>query len=104
MLPEIQSLLSSNFLSMKIIISLIVAAAAMIATSASAAGSCPSYSGEPCPGGPTRGYNVTTKQWEMVPQCFPWVWLSEYYKGNIFSMYENQNACRAQRAIDFPGF
>lgn len=52
-------------------------------------------------GGPTRAWNYTTKSFDMVPQCFPWVWLLEYYKGNIFSMYENQNKCRAQRFVDF---
>lgn len=52
-------------------------------------------------GGPTRAWNYTSNSLEMVPQCFPWVWLLEYYKGNIFSMYENQNKCRAQRFVDF---
>lgn len=52
-------------------------------------------------GGLFRSYNFTTKQIDMVPQCFPWVWLVAYYKGNIFDMYLNQAACQAQRKIDF---
>ena len=52
-------------------------------------------------GGVTRGFNVTTNQFEMVPQCFPWAWLVDFYKGNIFMIYENQKACQKQRSIDF---
>ena len=84
---------------------LIIAAviAAAIAANASAATSnvCPSYPGEPCAGGPTRGWNYTTNQFEMVPQCFPWVWLNDYFRGNIVAMYQNQELCKAQRLKDF---
>lgn len=52
-------------------------------------------------GGPTRGYNMTTKQFDLGPQCFPWAWLLDFYKGNIFMIYENQRSCREQRLIDF---
>lgn len=52
-------------------------------------------------GGVTRGFNVTTKQYELVPQCFPWAWLVDFYKGNIFMIYENQKACQKQRSVDF---
>ncbi len=52
-------------------------------------------------GGVIRGFNITTKQYEFVPQCFPWVWLTDYYAGNIFMMYENQKACQKQRSVDF---
>lgn len=84
---------------------LIIAAvfAAAVAASASAATSnvCPSYAGEPCAGGPTRGWNFTTSQFEMVPQCFPWVWLNDYFSGNIVAMYKNQELCKTQRLKDF---
>ena len=52
-------------------------------------------------GGPARAYNFTTKQMDMVPQCFPWAWLLDFYKGNIFMIYENQKVCQKQRLIDF---
>lgn len=52
-------------------------------------------------GGITRGFNLTTKQYELVPQCFPWAWLLDFYKGNIFMIYENQKACQKQRSVDF---
>lgn len=65
------------------------------------AASCPSYPGEPCAGGAPRGYNVVTKSWEMIPQCFPFVTSVEFYKGNIFDMYVNQRICRANRLEQF---
>lgn len=52
-------------------------------------------------GGVTRGFNVTTNKFEIVPQCFPWAWLVDFYKGNIFMIYENQKACQKQRSVDF---
>ena len=53
------------------------------------------------PGGIVQALNVTTGNIELVPQCFPWVWLLEYYKGNIFDMYKNQAICQAKRKVDF---
>lgn len=52
-------------------------------------------------GWPARGFNLTTKQWDMIPQCFPYTWLVQFYKGNIFDIYINQENCRKQRFIDF---
>lgn len=52
-------------------------------------------------GGPARAYNFTTKQMDMVPQCFPWTWLSNFQRGSIFDIYTNQKACQVQRSIDF---
>ena len=52
-------------------------------------------------GGITRWFNLTTNQFDLVPQCFPWAWLVDFYKGNIFMIYENQKACQKQRSIDF---
>jgi hypothetical protein len=37
----------------------------------------------------------------MFPQCFPWVFRTDYLNGNIFGMYENQRVCRENRARDF---
>lgn len=89
-----------TFIFMKYIFSLLVALA--IVGTASAASVDPCTAPDACkPGGPARGFNFTTGQVEMIPQCFPWVYLGEYYKGNIFDMYKNQEACRAKRAVDF---
>lgn len=52
-------------------------------------------------GGPVRAFNYTTSQYDLYPQCFPWAWLLDFYKGNIFMIYENQRICREQRTIDF---
>lgn len=52
-------------------------------------------------GWPTRAYNFTTKAYDMYPACYPWVWTVDYFRGNIFDMYKNQEICRAQRTIDF---
>lgn len=52
-------------------------------------------------GGPVRAWNYTIGGFDMYPQCFPWVFRTDYLKGNIFDMYKNQEACRAQRLIDF---
>lgn len=54
-----------------------------------------------CGGWPSRWFNLTTKQWDMIPQCFPYTWLVQFYKGNIFDIYINQENCRKQRFIDF---
>lgn len=54
-----------------------------------------------CGGGPTRAFNYTTNAWEMFPQCFPWVWRTDYLNGNIVALYENQRICRENRARDF---
>ena len=62
---------------------------------------CPRLPNVPCEGGPSRGFNVTTQRVEMIPQCFPWILASDYFVMNIAEMYNNQNACRAQRKIDF---
>lgn len=90
-----------TFIFMKYIFSLLVATLAIVGTASAASNSCPQNPGDPCPGGPARGYNFTTGQMEMIPQCFPWVWLTDYYGGNIVAMYQNQAACRAKRAVDF---
>lgn len=52
-------------------------------------------------GGITKSWNYTKNSFDMVPQCFPWAWLNDFYKGNIFMIYENQKVCREQRAVDF---
>lgn len=52
-------------------------------------------------GGPTSAVNQSNGQMEMVPQCFPFAFMSNYLNGDILSIYENQNKCRAQRLIDF---
>lgn len=52
-------------------------------------------------GGIIRGFNYTTSQYKMVPQCFPWTWLDLFRVGNISAIYENQKVCREDRAIDF---
>lgn len=53
------------------------------------------------PGGGNPVYNYTTKRMELWPQCFPYVWFTQYQAGNIADMYRNQDACRAKRLIDF---
>lgn len=52
-------------------------------------------------GGVTLAYNSSSQQVEVLPQCFPWVWASEYFEMNIANMYANQEACRTKRSIDF---
>lgn len=52
-------------------------------------------------GGIVRAFNYTLGSFDMYPQCFPWVFRTEYLKGNIFDMYENQRACQSKRLIDF---
>lgn len=88
-----------TFIIMKYIFSLLVATLAIVGTASAASSECTAT--KPCPGGPARGFNFTTGQMEMIPQCFPWVWLTDYYGGNIVSMYQNQAACQAKRAVDF---
>lgn len=88
---------------MKYIVIIAALAFSAIASTASAAtgSTLTCNTGLPCAGGPTRGFNYTTNAWEMVPQCFPWVWSTDFYAGNIVGMYNNQEACRAKRAVDF---
>lgn len=91
-----------TFIFMKYIFALVVAILATTATASASTGTTLTCNtGLPCAGGPTRGFNHTTNSWEMVPQCFPWVFTSDYYKGNIFDMYNNQAICRAKRLKDF---
>ena len=95
---------------MKLIIATLIAALTLVTTVSAATGSTSTgsttvektcFTGLSCPGGPTRGFNVTTNQYEMVPQCFPWAWLLDYYAGNILAIYTNEQACKRQRSIDF---
>lgn len=84
-----------------LLIAAIAALGAVGAAQAAPSNTCPSYPGEPCAGGPTRGWNYTTNQFEMVPQCFPWVFRTDFLNGNLVSLYENQRICRENRARDF---
>ncbi len=95
---------------MKLIIATLIAALTLVTTVSAATGSTSTGSTSTGTtlstsviggGGVTRGFNVTTNQYEIVPQCFPWAWLVDFYKGNIFMIYENQKACQKQRSVDF---
>lgn len=92
----------------KYLIGAVVLAIAALATNASAATGTGSTStgtnvsvSQKGPGGIFRAWNYTTSSFDMVPQCFPGVFRTDYLNGNIFGMYENQRACQAKRAIDF---
>lgn len=75
---------------------------ALASTVSAATGTGSEEKCEKClPGGPTRAFNFTTNAWDMLPQCFPWVWRTDYLNGNIVAMYENQRICRENRAKDF---
>lgn len=81
---------------MKILISMIIASLAIVSTVSAAPVVTISW-----PGGITNMLNVTTGNIEPVPQCFPQVWLHDYYMGNILDMYVNQANCQAKRKVDF---
>lgn len=114
-------LLYLNFLSMKILISMIIASLAIVSTVSAATGSTSTGSTSTWStstgvvstgsislpssvkwsGGPIRAFNVTTQQFELFPQCFPYTYLFYFYQGNLSMIYENQKICREKRAIDF---
>lgn len=52
-------------------------------------------------GGAYRGFNSTTKHFELVPQCFPYTTLVKFLLGDIADIYKNQQDCREKRLIDF---
>jgi hypothetical protein len=53
------------------------------------------------PGGIPTAYNFTKMRIDMLPQCFPWIWASDYFVLNIVDMYKNQEACRSERKVNF---
>ena len=56
-------------------------------------------------GWPTRAYNYTTSQYEMMPQCFAEVTTKFFYTNDHLTNWihglANQQVCRTARAIDF---
>lgn len=90
---------------MKYSILAILALASLVSTVSAATGSTTPaltcLTGLTCAGGPTRAFNYTKNSYDMLPQCFPWIFASEYFSMNIANMYANQEYCRAQRLLDF---
>ena len=84
-------------------IAIAVIAFATVASSvmASTGSTLTCLTGLPCAGGPTRAWNFTTSQFEMMPQCFPWTFRSSFIVGNISDIYTNQITCRNNRTTDF---
>lgn len=52
-------------------------------------------------GGASYAFNYTTNRMEIIPQCFPEIFMPDFYLNNLTMLYVNQQFCRDLRKAYF---